>query len=104
MEAYEKQTPVTKLITLEKENLHEEVSHQAIKASKISGCLDDTVWSNKFLSIEPKVHIYKSAVKPILTYTAETRTDTAKTSKLLEVTEMNTLRIVNKTKMDQSTF
>ena len=68
------------------------VRHQAIKASRISGCLNETIWSNKYLRTETKVRIYKSIVRPTLTYAAETRTDTAKTRRLLEVTEMKTLR------------
>ena len=48
------------------------------------------------------MRIYKSVVRPILTYAAETRTDTAKTMQILEVTEMKTLRrIINKTRMDK---
>ena len=71
-------------------------------ASRISGCLNETIWSNKYLRNEAKVRIYKSVVRPILTYAAETRTDTAKTMQILEVTEMKTLRrIINKTRMDK---
>ena len=76
--------------------------HQAIKASRISGCLNETICSNKYLRNEAKVRIYKSVIRPILTYAAETRTDTSKTMQLLEVTEMQTLRrIINKTRMDK---
>ena len=83
-------------------DLTTEVRHQATKASRISGCLNETIWSNKYLQTEAKVRIYKSIVRPILTYAAETRTDTAKTRQLLEVTEMKTLRrIINKTKWDR---
>ena len=79
-----------------------EVRHQAIKVSRISGCLNETMWSNKYLRNEAKVRIYKNIVRPILTYVAETRTDTAETRQLLEVTEMKTLRrIINKTKWDR---
>ena len=61
-----------------------------------------TIWSNKYLRNEAKARIYKSVVRPILTYAAETRTDTAKTVQILEVTEMKTLRrITNKTRMDK---
>ena len=75
----------------------------SIKASRISGCLNETIWSIKYLRNEAKVRIYKSIVRPILTYAAETRTDTAKTMQMLEVTEMNTLRrITNKTKWDRA--
>ena len=78
-------------------DLTTEVRHQAIKASRISGCLNETIWSNKYLRTEAKVRIYKSIVRPTLTYAAETRTDTAKTRQLLEVTEMKSLgRIIKK--------
>ena len=41
-------------------------------------------------------------MRPILTYAAETRTDTAKTREILEVCEMKSLRrIVGKTRMDR---
>jgi hypothetical protein len=83
-------------------DLTTEVRHQAIKASRISGCLNETIWSNKYLRNEAKVRIYKSIVRPILTYAAEIRTETTKTRHLLEVTEMKTLRrIINKTKWDR---
>jgi hypothetical protein len=83
-------------------DLTTEVRHQAIKASRIPGCLNETIWLNKYLHNEAKVRIYKSTVRPILTYAAETRTDTAKTRHLLEVTEMKTLRrIINKTMWDR---
>ena len=52
--------------------LNTEVRHQAIKASRISGCLNETIWSNKYLRNEAKVRIYKSVVRPIPTYAAET--------------------------------
>ena len=47
---------------------------------------------NKHLRKETKVRIYKSVVRPILTYTAETRPETAKTTQILEAAEMRTLR------------
>ena len=48
------------------------------------------------------MRIYKSVVRPILTYAAETRSDTAKTRQILETTEMKTLRrIMNKTRLDK---
>ena len=65
-----------------------EVRHQAINTSKISGCLNETIWSNRHLRSETEVPIYKNVIPPILTYAAETRTDTAKTTQILEVTEM----------------
>ena len=81
-------------------NLTIEVGQQALKPSRISECLNDTVWFNKLLRIEPKVRIYKRGVRPILTYAAETRSDTAKTRQILETAEMKTLRrIMNKTRL-----
>jgi hypothetical protein len=85
------------MITSSKD-LTTEVRHQTMKASRISGCLNETVWSNKYLRNEAKVRMYKSIVRPILTDAAETRTDTAKTMQILEVTEVKTLRrITDKT-------
>ena len=84
-------------------DLTTEVKHQANKASRISGCLNETIWSNKYLRNEAKVRIYKSIVRPVLTYAAETRTDTAKTVQMSEVTEMKALRrITNRTKWDRA--
>lgn len=83
-------------------NTLNEVQEQITKANRISGCLNGTIWYNQFLQKETKVRIYKSVVRPIMTYTAETRPETAKTKKLLEVTEMKTLRkIINKTRRDR---
>ena len=41
--------------------------------SKISGCLNEIIWSNRYLRNVTKVRIYKSVIRPILTYAAETR-------------------------------
>ena len=68
-----------------------EVKHQAAKALRISGCLNDTIWNNKHIRKEAKVPIYKSVVRPILTYAAQTRPETAKTTQTLESAEMRTL-------------
>ena len=79
-----------------------EVRQQAIRASTISGCLHETVWSNRHLRNETKVRIYNSVIGPILTYAAERRTDTAKTAQILEVRGMQTVRrIINKTRTDK---
>jgi hypothetical protein len=90
----EKVTPLNYLgVQITSSNdLTTEVRHQVIKASRISGCLNETIRSNKYLRTETKARIYKSTVRPTLTYLAETRTDTAKTRQLLELTEMETLR------------
>jgi hypothetical protein len=41
--------------------------------------------------LETEVRTYKSLVRPILTYSVETRVDTCKTKQLLESAAMNTL-------------
>ena len=49
-----------------------------------------------------KIKIYTAAVRPIMTYGAETRADTAKTKQLWRTTEMNTLRaFLGKTSFDR---
>jgi hypothetical protein len=59
--------------------LQSEVKHQAYKATKLSGCVNDTIWHNKYLRQETKMGIYKSVILPVLTYAVETHADTSKT-------------------------
>jgi len=59
-----------------------EVKYQAYKAAKLSGCLNDTIWRYKYLRQETKMRIYKSVIRPVLTYAAETRADTSKTKQI----------------------
>ena len=66
-----------------KRELKQEVRTQAMKAARISGCLYSTIWRNKYMSTECKVLIYKTNVRPVLTYASETRAETAYTQKLL---------------------
>ena len=47
------------------------------------------------MSTECKVRIYKTNVRPVLTYTSETRAETAYTQQLLRTTEMKTIRAIN---------
>jgi hypothetical protein len=71
------------------------------KATRLSGCLNDTIWRNKYLWHETKLRSYKSVIRPVLTYEAETRVDTSKTKQVLETREMNTSRkIIRKTNLD----
>ncbi|XP_019757717.1 uncharacterized protein LOC109536077 [Dendroctonus ponderosae] len=67
---------------------------QINKASLISGYLRDVIWNNKHMSIDSKVRIYKTCVRPILIYGIETRADTNKTKCMLRTAEMNTLRSI----------
>ena len=56
-----------------KRDLKQEVKNQATKAARISGCLYNLVWNNKYMSAEAKTRIYKTTVRPVLTYAAETK-------------------------------
>ena len=79
-----------------------DLKSQINKASVTSGCLRDVIWNNKHMSIESKVRIYKTCVRPILTYGIETRADTNKTKRMLRTAEMKTLRsIAGKTLRDR---
>lgn len=79
-----------------------EVNQQIVKASRISGSLNDTIWNNKYLQLETKTRIYKTVVRPILTYGAETRAETTRSKQLINTVEMKTLRkIVGKTRLDK---
>lgn len=83
-------------------DVESEVRQQVNKALRTAGCLNDTIWNNKHLRTETKARIYKAAIRPIMTYTAETRPDTTKTKRLLETCEMKVLRkIAGKTLLDR---
>ncbi|XP_045466625.1 uncharacterized protein LOC123675320 [Harmonia axyridis] len=86
------------------DGVEKEVGEQVAKAAKIAGCLSRTIWCNKNMKTEVKSRIYKAVIRPILTYTAETRPETAKTKRLMETTEMRVLRrIAGKTLMNRNT-
>ncbi|XP_044749727.1 uncharacterized protein LOC123310328 [Coccinella septempunctata] len=75
---------------------------QVARANKVAGCLNNTIWKNRNLRMETKTPIYKTTIRPIMIYTAETRPDTFKTRRLLETTEMRVLRrITGKTMRDR---
>jgi len=83
-------------------NTYMEVRHQTNNAARISGLLRDITWRNRHMTTESKIKIYKAVIRPIMTYGAESRADTAKTKQLLKTTEMNTLRaILGKTRLDR---
>ncbi|XP_044750499.1 uncharacterized protein LOC123310880 [Coccinella septempunctata] len=69
----------------------EEVRTQAHKAAKIGGCLGDIVWT---MSHKAKTRIYKACVRPLLTYTAETRAETSTIKRIARTTEMRILRSI----------
>ena len=84
------------------QNIEIEVKHEAIKASRISGCCNSAIWSNQFLRTDASVHIYGALVRPILSYASEIRPDIVKTEQILEATEMKILRrILNLTPLDE---
>ena len=83
-------------------NTYKEVRKQTMKGARISGYLRDIIWKNKHLSQESKVKIYRTIVRPVMTYAADTRAETSKTKQLLRTTEMNTLRtITGRTRRDR---
>lgn len=73
-------------------NLKEEMQKQTIKAAMMSGYLRDIIWRTKYMSLESKVRVYKTCVRPMMTYAIETRAETTKTKHLLRMTEMKILR------------
>lgn len=75
-------------------NIKEEAKAQTTKASLISGFLRDIIWRNKHMSTRSKVRIYKTCVRPIMTYAIETRAENTTTKRLLRSTEMRTLRSI----------
>jgi len=76
-------------------DLKQEVRTQAMKAAHISVCLYNLIWLNKYMSTERKVRIYKTNVRPMLTYASETRAETAYTEQLLRTTDMKTKRAIH---------
>jgi hypothetical protein len=56
-------------------DLKQEVRTQVTRAARISGCLYNLIWLNKYMSTESKVRIYKTNVCPVLTYASETRAE-----------------------------
>jgi len=45
-----------------------EVGQQKTKALKLAGCSNGSAWKNKYISMEVKSRIYKTAIRPIMTY------------------------------------
>ena len=52
----------------------------------------NTLWCNKHLGIEIKSGTYKTATRPIMNYTADTRPDTTKTKRQMEATHVKIMR------------
>ena len=80
----------------------EERNDRIMKANRVAGCLNTTIWYNNNLTKGTKTRIYKSVVRPILTYASETTVETTKTRQRIETTEMKVLRkIAGKTLRDR---
>ncbi|XP_057671965.1 uncharacterized protein LOC130903732 [Diorhabda carinulata] len=83
-------------------DVENEVREKTTEPSRIAACLNETIWQNKHIEIEAKSRIYKATVRPIMTYTAEIRTETAKTKRIIEIAEIKVLRrIAGKTLLDR---
>ncbi|XP_055389323.1 uncharacterized protein LOC129618543 [Condylostylus longicornis] len=76
------------------QNRNKENMQQLNKAARVSGCLSDIIWKNKHMGQVAKIKIYKSCVRPIMTYAAETKAETSKTKANSRAAEMKTLRQV----------
>ncbi|XP_055390221.1 uncharacterized protein LOC129619146 [Condylostylus longicornis] len=68
---------------------------QVNKAARVSGCLKDIIWKNKYMNPTSKVKIYKTCVRPIMTYAAETTSETCRTKTNKRTAEMAILRNIN---------
>lgn len=79
----------------EHRDLSKEVKTQVTKGARIAECLYGLVWKNKYMSAKSKVRIYKTCVRPVLTYAAKTRASTITTHKLLRTTEMRIIKAIN---------
>ena len=58
-------------------------------------CLYCLVWKNKYMSAKSKLRIYKTCVRPVLTYAAEARASTITSQQLLRTTEMRIIRAIH---------
>lgn len=62
--------------------VEEEVGQKRNKANRPAGCLNDTVWRNRYLKRKAKTRIYKIIIRLIMSKTTEIRADTSKTQRL----------------------
>jgi len=79
-----------------------DLRRQINKVSAMSGCLRQIIWANEYMRRDSKVRIYKTCIRPIMTYGIETREESNETKRMLRVAEMKTLRtIMGKTRIDR---
>ncbi|XP_056629875.1 uncharacterized protein LOC130440639 [Diorhabda sublineata] len=78
------------------------VTEQTTRSQRIATCLNETIWRNKHIGIEAKLRISKATVRPIITYTEETRPETERTKRMMGTAEIKVLhRIAGKTLLDR---
>ena len=65
--------------------LTKDLRSQINKASALSECLRDIVWSIPYLRTDSKIGIYKTCIKPIMTCGTEVHEDINKTKSMLRV-------------------
>lgn len=83
-------------------DIDRETNEQITKTNRIAGCMNGVIWNNKYLRSDTKARIYKSVLRPILTYGTEVRQETAGTRRRIQATEMRVLRrIAKKTRWDR---
>lgn len=75
-------------------NLAGVVREQVNKSARVAGALNSLIWRNQFMTSQCKVRVYKTCVRPIMTYAVETRADTSETKRMMRTNEMRTLRAI----------
>jgi hypothetical protein len=58
----------------------------------MSGYPRDIIWRNKYMNLKNKIKIYRTCVRPVMTYAIEAGITISK--RLLRSTEMRTLRCI----------
>lgn len=72
------------------------VGQQVTNASRVTGCINDKVWRNVYLTVEIKSRIYEAVIRLIIAYTTETQRNTPKTCKTLETAEMKVIHRITR--------
>jgi hypothetical protein len=67
--------------------------YKSNKQASLSRCLNSIILNNKHLKKETRTRIYKSVIRPIVTYGCEDIYETWKTKQINETTEMKLLRM-----------
>lgn len=49
----------------------------SLRTIEIASAFKEIIWKNKILSIETKISMFKTYIRPIMTFAAETRADTS---------------------------